>query len=255
MRQTITKLVDSSRFQLFIIGIIIINAFTLGLETDKNLSPQLMHYLHIADRTILAIFVIEIIMKFIAFSFRFFKDAWNVFDFIIVGIALVPAAGPFSVLRVLRILRVLRLVSMMPKLRLVVEALLRIIPAIASVASLLLIVFYVFGVIGTGLFGPHFPQWFGNLGRTLYSLFQIMTLESWSMGIARPVLAVFPYAWIYFVSFILITTFTVLNLVIAVIVNAMMELNQENQAETKSVEHEILQELQELKQALIKNDS
>ena len=151
----------------------------------------------------------------------FFRNPWNVFDFTIVAVALVPAGEGISVLRALRILRALRLISMVPQMRLVVQALLSAIPAMGSVIALLALIFYVAAVMATKLFGADFPEWFGTVGASLYTLFQIMTLESWSMGIARPVMEVHPYAWAFFVPFILIITFAVLNLFIAIVVNAM----------------------------------
>ena len=142
----------------------------------------------------------------------FWRDAWSVFDFAVVAIALLPATGPLAVLRALRVLRVLRLLTMVPSMRRVVGALLAAIPGLGSIALVLLIIYYVFAVIATKLFAATHPEWFGDLGRSLYTLFQIMTLESWSMGIARPVMENFPYAWAFFVPFILVATFTVLNL-------------------------------------------
>jgi voltage-gated sodium channel len=143
----------------------------------------------------------------------------------------VPATGAFSVLRSLRILRVLRLISAAPQMRSVVAALLSAIPGLSSIFFLLLLVFYVSAVMTTKLFGDLFPEWFGSIGSSMYSLFQIMTLESWSMGIVRPVLEQYPYAWMFFVPFIMMATFTMLNLFIAVIVNAMQSEASANQAE------------------------
>jgi voltage-gated sodium channel len=177
------------------------------------------------DRIILGVFVLEILVKLLAFDLRFFRNPWNVFDFIIIGIALVPASGPLAVLRTLRVLRVLRLVSMMPRLRFVVEALLHALPGIGSIAMLMAVLYYVFAVMATGLFGERFPDWFGTIGLSMYTLFQVMTLESWSMGIARPVMEAYPYAWLFFVPFILLATFTILNLFIAIIVNTMQTLH------------------------------
>ena len=150
----------------------------------------------------------------------------------IVTIALVPASEQFSVLRALRILRALRLISGVPRMRRVVEALLRAVPGIGAVAALLLLVFYVFSVIATKLFGGAFPHWFGTIGESMYSLFQIMTLESWSMGIVRPVMQQFPFAWAFFVPFIIVSSFTVLNLFIAIIVDSMQTLNVDEGKQT-----------------------
>ena len=148
-------------------------------------------------------------------------------------IALIPATGSLAVLRALRVLRVLRLLTMVPSMRRVVGALLAAIPGLGSIALGLLIIYYVFAVIATNLFAVSHPEWFGSIGRSLYTLFQIMTLESWSMGIARPVMEHFPYAWIFFVLFILIATFTMLNLFIAIIVNAMQSYSEAEQHEAK----------------------
>jgi len=178
------------------------------------------------DHVILGVFIIEILIKLFAYRLRFFTNAWNVFDFIVVGIALVPASGPLAVLRALRVLRVLRLVSMVPKLRFIVEALLHAVPGIASIGGLMLLLFYVFSVMATGMFGDNFPHWFGSIGASMYTLFQIMTLESWSMGIVRPVMEQHPHAWLFFVPFILIATFTMLNLFIGIIVDTMQTMHE-----------------------------
>lgn len=235
-RKSIGIWVESSRVQHTILGLIAFNALTLGLETSSTIMAQYGAVLHWVDRTILTVFVIEIALKLYAFRWRFFREPWNVFDFLVVGIALVPASGPLAVLRTLRVLRILRLVSMVPRLRMVVEALLHAVPGIASIAALMLILFYVSAVMATGFFSADYPQWFGNIGRSMYSLFQIMTLESWSMGIVRPIMEQFPYAWLFFVPFILLATFTMLNLFIAIIVNTMQEMHErENQQEQEEI--------------------
>ena len=232
--------IESSQVQNFIIILIIINAVTLGMQTSDALVASVGPLLQVADKLVLAVFVVEISVKLYAFGWRFFRDAWNVFDFVIVGIALVPASGPLAVLRVLRILRILRLISMFPRMRLVVEALLRAIPGILSIAALILLLFYVFAVIATSLFGATYPQWFGSIGSSMYSLFQIMTLESWSMGIVRPVMEEHPYAWVFFVPFILIATFTMLNLFIAIIVDAMQSMHEESHEQQQQAIEEVV---------------
>lgn len=225
-RSRLGNWIESPRMQKIIIVLILINAVTLGMETSPTLTERFGAGLHLLDSLILAVFVAEIATKLAAFGWRFFRNPWNVFDFIIVGIALLPASGPLAVLRALRVLRVLRLVSMMPRLRLVVEALLLAVPGIASIAALMLLIFYVAAVMATGMFHAAFPDWFGSIGASMYTLFQVMTLESWSMGIARPVMEVYPYAWAFFVPFILIATFTMLNLFIAIIVNTMQTMHE-----------------------------
>lgn len=237
LRERVGGWIESKPVQNFIIAVIIFNAITLGLETFEVVKQNAGMLMLTLERIVLTIFVIEIALKLYAFGFRFFKNGWNVFDFIIVGIALVPASGPFAILRALRILRILRLLTKIDRLRHIVESLMRAIPSIGWIALLLGMVFYIFAVMGTELFGKSFPETFGHLGRSLFSLFQIMTLESWSMAVARPVMEVYPFAWLYFVSFILITAFTVLNLFIGIIVSTMQEKHYEEE-EVKRVETE-----------------
>ena len=192
--------------------------------------------------------MLELAIRIGAYGKSFFRDPWSIFDFIVVGVALVPATDNFSVLRALRVLRVLRLATAVPQMRRVVEALLSAVPGLGSVVAILVLIFYVAGVMATQLFGDAFPAWFGTIGKSVYSLFQIMTLESWSMGIVRPVMQVYPYAWAFFVPFILIATFTMLNLFIAVVVNAMQSKYHEVEAEHAEAAHaERLSLLEEVK--------
>ena len=220
--------VESALFQRFIMAVIIANAVVLGLETSKSTMQRAGDLIRLLDTIALCIFVIEIVLKLIVYRLRFFRDPWNLFDFAIVAISLVPSGQGLSVLRALRIVRALRLISAVPRMRLVMEALLSAIPSMGSVCALLLLVFYVASVMATKLFGAGFDEWFGTVGRSAYSLFQIMTLESWSMGIVRPVMKEHPYAWAFFVPFILIVTFAVLNLFIAIIVNSMQDAASED---------------------------
>lgn len=203
-----------------LIALILINALILGLETFPSMMASYGPLLKTLDKIILLVFVVEIALRIVAHGLRFFRDAWSVFDFLVVAIALIPASGPLAVLRTLRVLRVLRILTLMPSMRRVVGGLVSAIPGLGSVVMLMVLIFYVASVIATGLFGENFPDWFGTLGQSGYTLFQVMTLESWSMGIARPVLEAHPFAWIFFVLFILITSFTMLNLFIAVIIDA-----------------------------------
>lgn len=242
---------ETRRFQGFIITVIIINAITLGLETSTTVMGAAGGVMLALDRIALAIFVIEIVLKLIAYRHRFFNSGWNLFDFTIVAITLAPTGDGMSVLRALRILRALRLVSVVPSMRKVVNALLRAIPGMTSVLTLLLLVFYVSSVMSTKLFGADFPAWFGTIGASFYTLFQVMTLESWSMGIVRPVMEVHPLAWIFFVLFILLTTFAVLNLFIAIVVDAMTVVEHTEQEETRelvNIDHdELMREMRALR--------
>lgn len=258
LRMRLGALLANARFQQFIIVLIVINAVLLGMETSGTLMAQYGSTLLSLDRAILAVFVLEIAMRLYVYRAAFFRDPWSLFDFAVVGIALVPASGPFAVLRALRVLRVLRMLTMVPSMRRVVGALLSAIPGLSSIALVLLLVFYVFAVIATHLFGADFPEWFGHLGRSLYTLFQVMTLESWSMGIARPVMEIAPFAWIFFIIFILFATFTMLNLFIAIIVNAMQTFNEGEHQSTveaveqvgQTIEHQLHAEVQLLRQEI-----
>ncbi|WP_404382896.1 ion transporter [Caenispirillum salinarum] len=236
-RMRVRGFVESPRVQRFILALIVINAVILGLETSSAVMEAVGPALIAIDTVILGVFVVEIALRIAAHGWRFFRDPWGVFDFIVVGIALVPQTGPFSVLRALRVLRVLRVVSAVPRMRRVVAALLSAIPGLGSIIALLALVFYVAGVMATKLFGASFPEWFGTLPESVYTLFQVMTLESWSMGIVRPVMEVYPYAWLFFVPFIAIATFTMLNLFIAVVVNAMQSDYQETQEAAEATAH------------------
>lgn len=238
MRIRVKNLVESSIFQRFILVVIIINTITLGVETSKSVVAILGKPLEIINAIAVAVFTIEIVLKLLAYDYRFFKDGFNIFDFFVVAISYVPAGGSFSALRAaraIRAFRALRVATSLKRLRIIIEAILQAIPSIGWVSFLLLIVYYIFGIIGTNLFGEEFPAWFGTLGRSMYTLFQVMTLESWSMGISRPVMEVFPYAFLYFIPFILISAFVVLNVVVGVVVSAIGDLSA---AEPKNAEPE-----------------
>jgi voltage-gated sodium channel len=241
-RQALRRMVESERFQNAIIGVIVLNAIVIGVETSETAMTYAGGLLQVLDRIAVAIFVVEILARLYAYRWRFFASAWNLFDFVIVAAALVPAGREVAVLRVLR---ALRLISSVPKMRQVVQGLFAAIPAMGTVILLLGLIFYVSAVMATTLFGEVFPDWFGNIGRSLYSLFQIMTLESWSMGIVRPVMEAYPFAWAFFVPFILVTSFTVLNLFIAIIVNAMQQAHDDDAAAERDV---ILREVRALRQ-------
>lgn len=227
-----------------VIGVIIFNAVLLGMETSPELMAQAGDLIIALDKACLAFFVIEILLKLVARGARFFKSGWNIFDVLIVGAALVPGSQTMSVLRALRILRVLRVISVAPSLRRVVEGFVTALPGMGSVFLLMAIIFYIGSVIATKLFAASFPQWFGSLPQSGYTLFQIMTLESWSMGIVRPVMEVYPYAWAFFVPFIMVTTFAVVNLLVGLIVNSMQDAHQaEAGAQTDAYRDEVLNRL------------
>ncbi|NEX48063.1 ion transporter [Pseudotabrizicola algicola] len=238
-----------------IIGVILFNAVILGLETSTTVMSRIGPLILMLDRICLAIFVAEIVAKLYAHGLRYFRSGWNIFDFVIVGVALVPAGQGLSVLRALRILRVLRVVSVAPRLRRVVEGFITALPGMGSVFLLMAIIFYIGAVMATKLFGAAFPEWFGDLGNSAYTLFQIMTLESWSMGIVRPVMEAFPYAWMFFVPFIMVTTFAVVNLLVGLIVNSMQDAHSaEDNLKTDAYRDEVLSRLAAIEARLAKSD-
>lgn len=241
--------IESRRFEAAITALIFINAITLGLETSPTVMAAAGGLLNAIDRIILAVFVLELLARFAVYRLAFFRDPWRIFDLAVVGVALIPATGSLSVLRALRILRVLRLISVVPSLRRVVTGFVAALPGMGSIILLLGLVFYVFAVMATKLYGASFPDLFGNIGASLYTLFQVMTLEGWSDGVVRPVMEIYPQAWLFFLPFIVATSFTVLNLFIGVIVSAMeAEHDAEASAERDDDQQELLREIRALRE-------
>ncbi|MBW6418721.1 ion transporter [Celeribacter sp. PS-C1] len=251
MRAQISHLLDRPITRHFIMSVILFNAVILGLETSGYIMARAGGLIVALDMICLSIFVVELLAKIYAQGPRFFRDGWNLFDFAIVGISLSPVGEGLSVLRALRILRLLRVVSVVPSLRRVVEAFILALPGMASVFLLTGIIFYIGSVIATKLYGPSFPEWFGTLGASLYTLFQVMTLESWSMGIVRPVMEVHPESWLFFVPFILITAFAVMNLVVGLIVSTMQDAHvEEEHAATDIYRDDVVKRLERIEKAL-----
>ncbi|MEY8829767.1 ion transporter [Sedimentitalea sp. XS_ASV28] len=251
----IATILADRRFRNFILGVILFNAVLLGLETSQKVMGVAGPVILFLDGLCLAIFVVELTAKIYVQKLRFFRDGWNIFDFVIVGISLIPDAQGLSVLRALRILRLFRVLSVAPNLRRVVEGLIIALPGMGSVFLLTGLIFYIGAVMATKLFGAAFPDWFGTIGLSAYSLFQVMTLESWSMGIVRPVMEVYPYAWAFFIPFILTTTFVVVNLVVGLIVNSMQDAHQaEADAETGTYRDEVLERLAQIETMLKQQD-
>lgn len=247
-------LVESRGFELVITWLIVVNAVTLGLETLPELMVRWGGLLHLIDHVLLAVFVAELVAKIAIYRLQFFRDPWRVFDFLVVGISLLPASGPLSILRALRVLRVLRLVSIIPSMRRVVGGLFRALPSMGSIFLLLMLVFYVFSVMATKLYSATFPEMFGNIAASAFTLFQVMTLEGWAGDVVRPVMAQHPHAWMFFLPFILATSFTVLNLFIGIIVSAMESeheaANEASREEMQEDQAEILREIRELRHEL-----
>ncbi|GAA1758522.1 hypothetical protein GCM10009834_15040 [Streptomonospora arabica] len=245
------SIVGGRWFQAVIIGLILLNAVALGLETyvDGPLAGA-AGLLAAAEVVFVAIFAAELVLKGFAYGRAFFRDPWNWFDMIVVGIALVPASSGFSVLRMLRILRILRLVSVVPQMRTIVTALFRSVPGLGTVSGLLLIIVYTAAVLGERLFHEIDPEHFGDLDTTLYTMFVLLTTEDWP-EVAQPVLEREPVAWVFFVGYIVLTAFIMLNVVIGVIVTALeQEVNAERWEEDQELELEqhqsVMDRLEEL---------
>ncbi|MEM9145011.1 MAG: ion transporter [Pseudomonadota bacterium] len=230
-RARVRAVLETDEARNFILSVIVLNGIMLGISTSQKLSDSSEQIISIIDTIVIWIFVIEMVAKLYAYRMRFFAQAWNIFDLVVVLISLMPQNETLSVLRGMRVIRALRVMSAFPQMREVVKALIDALPGMGAVVLLLAMIYYIFGIMATLWFGEAFPQWFGSLGKSLYSLFQIMTLESWSMGIVRPVMEVFPWAWAFFVPFITATAFAVLNLFIGILVNAMQAAVEESQEE------------------------
>ncbi|ABG30121.1 ion transporter [Roseobacter denitrificans] len=244
VREQLDIWLDNRWVTNLVIAVIIFNAILLGMETSPQIMAEAGDLIIMLDKACLTFFVVEIFLKLVARGRRFFKSGWNIFDVLIVGAALVPGSQTMSVLRALRILRVLRVISVAPSLRRVVEGFVTALPGMGSVFVLMAIIFYIGSVISTKLFAASFPQWFGSLPQSGYTLFQIMTLESWSMGIVRPVMEVYPFAWMFFIPFIMMTTFAVVNLLVGLIVNSMQDAHQQEAGEqTDAYRDEVLSRL------------
>ncbi|MDO6590530.1 ion transporter [Loktanella sp. D2R18] len=251
LRTRLSDRLETPAISGLIIGVILFNALILGLETLPGAVALAGPVVSLLDTACRVFFVAEISIKLFATGGRFFRGGWNLFDLSIVVVSLLPATESFAVLRALRILRVLRLISVAPRMRRVVEGFVSALPGMGSVFVLMAIIFYIAAVMASKIFGTAFPEWFGSLSLSAYTLFQIMTLESWSMGIVRPVMEVFPYAWVFFVPFIVITTFAVVNLLVGLIVNSMQEAHsEESNAATDEYRLEIITRLKAIEDAL-----
>lgn len=243
------RLVDdtpNSIFEYFILIVIIVNMVSMGLETVKSLE-EYKYIFFIIDQVCLWIFIVEIVIKFIAYNKDFFKYKWNIFDLVIVAVSILSSFSYFTVLRVLRIFRsarifnairsmraikAFRFIDSLNQLKTIFTALIKSIPGIIWTCLLLMIFFYIYAIVGTNSFGSDFPEYFGSLGRSLLTLFQVMSFDSWFSGITRPVLHVFPWAWVYFISFALISTYVIMNIIIGILVNSIEEVRSQNEDES-----------------------
>ena len=237
MIKGLKKVVDHKAFQGFILFIIVFNSVVMGIETISGLPDKVVLVLGLFNNVCLWIFIIEMLLKFLADGMDYFKDPWNWFDMVIIGTSLISALPFMAALRAFRVLRVLRslkalrsmrLVSSIHHLQIILVAIVRSVPSILWTGLLMILIYYIFALIGVNLFGQAFPDWFGTVGKAMYTLFQVMTLESWSMGISRPVMEVYSAAWLYFVPFVLISSFIVMNVVVGIVVNSISEVTAED---------------------------
>jgi voltage-gated sodium channel len=223
------KYVYTPSVSIFVLITIIVNSIILGLETSKSIREDFGTVLKLIDQICIFIFCIELFMKMVCEKFKFFCAGWNIFDFFIVGISLIPGASYFSVLRSFRIIRAMSLIAKLPKVRVIAESIIHSLPSIGWLSLLLAILFYIFAVLATTLFGLRFPEWFGDIGTSMFTNFQLLTLDSWSSGIARPIMNDYPYAYLLFIPFVLISSFVVLNVFIGVIVNSVQVVTEKNE--------------------------
>lgn len=229
---------ESALYQNAILLIIIVNALVLAIGAAPETTQGWSILLEALDLAFLCVYVVEITLKVVAYGRAFFRDGWNWFDVIVIGLALLPATDGMTVLRMLRILRVLRVISVLPSLRRIVEAAIRALPGMGSILLVLVMIFIIGAVIATRMYGAEFPIYFGSLGDSLFTLFTIMTLEGWP-DLARDVMSIYPNAWTFFIPFLFITSFMVLNLLVGVIVAAMQETAEEEERKLEAVEREV----------------
>jgi voltage-gated sodium channel len=243
MRAACRRIADSSRFQGFIFGVIVANAVTLGLGTYEW-GSGVDRLLTTLDDVFLGIFVAELAIRIAAYGRRpqdFFRDGWNVFDFVVIALAFAPGLREnVTLLRLARLLRVVRLVSVMPDLRILLRALTRSLPPITSLVLLTVLIMYVYAMVGWILFHEEDPASWGNIGQAMLSLFQILTLENWPRFLEAGQ-EIAPASWIFFVSYVLIASFLVINILIAIIINSMDEVHRaERLAERAELEEELI---------------
>ena len=249
------RIVESPRFEPFMIGLILVNAVLIGLETSREFVASYNGWLHVGNDIILGFFIVEAVLKITAVAPRwklYFGDGWNLFDLAVIVLSLIPATGEFAlVARLVRILRILRLVSAVPQLRLIIATLVRSIPSMGHVILLMSIIFYIYAVTGFHLFSEVDEEHWGSLGAALLTLFQMVTLEGW-VEIMESAMEATPYAWIYFVTFVLLGTFVVLNLFIAVVINNLEQskVEQLGELDQPTTHHDVMQELERTRQAL-----
>lgn len=230
------KIVQSKYFSGFILSVVLLNSLVLGLLTSPDITAKCGGVLIAIDRACLFIFVLEAVMKIWVWKFEYFKRGWNLFDFSIVVVSLLSdftALSSMRTLRILRVFRTLKFISGVKNLQIIVSAIGRSIPSIGWTAMLMSIVYYIFAIMGTVLFGEAFPVFFGSMGKSMFSLFQIMTLEAWAQDMCRPIMEVYPWAWLFFVPFVVLSSFVILNIVVGIVVNSISEITAARNSEKR----------------------
>ena len=210
--------------QKIITFVIILNAAVLGILTDRTLSAEEVLFLEAVDKACLVIFTVELIAKLLVYRRSFWSEGWNIFDFVIVLSSIVFISSSISVIRAFRIFRLLKALAEFPELQILVSSMLKAIPSMTWALLLLFIVFYIFAVFGSTMYGDAFPELFGDIGGSMFTLFQVMTFESWATAVARPIMATYSYAWVYFLVFILLTAVTLLNVMVGIVVEAVSSI-------------------------------
>jgi len=255
MKDQVHQIVSAPWFERAIIAFILINGVILGMETAPSLVEHYGGLMHLGNHLILGIFILEALLKMIAVApqvDRYFRDGWNIFDFSVIVFSLIPATGEFAMIaRLARLLRVLRLVSTIPELRLIVSTLVRSIPSMIHVMTLMSVIFYIYAITGYQLFHEHDPTHWRSLGISLLTLFRVVTLEDWT-DVMYTAMDFHPLSWMYFVSFVVLGTFVVINLFIAVVINNLDEAKAERLAELQGpvTQKEILTDLRDTQKAL-----
>lgn len=255
MREFAARIVSAKLFERLIIGLILLNGVVIGAETSSTAVAWAGDWMNFANHAILSVFVIEAVLKITAVwphPGRYFRDPWNLFDFTVVTLSLIPATGQFAmVARLMRLLRVIRLISTIPELRLIVSTLIRSLPSMGHVVLLMGILFYIYAVMGFHLFHEHDPTHWRTLGIALITLFRIVTLEDWT-DVMYIAMELHPLAWVYFVSFVIVGTFVVVNLFIAVVINNLDEAKQErlDQLTEPTSRDQLLKELRDVRESL-----
>ncbi len=251
----LSRVVESRTFELFIIAVILANAVLLGLGTSPSIERDYGRLLDLGNQVALGIFIVEALMKLLALapqSHRYFQSGWNIFDFAVIVFSLIPATGQFAMVsRLARLLRVMRLITTVKELRVIVAALVRAIPSVGHVMVLMSIVVYIYAIMGYHLFSEEDPEHWRSLGIAVLTLFNIVTLEGW-VEIMNAVRDTYPWAWVYFTSFIVIGTFVVINMFIAIIVNSLDEAKADavRSLREPSTADELLREIRETQAAL-----